>query len=68
MKSVSSLLAIVLAASSVTVGDEAEPRVTTVARIKGLISFWDFSLMQEGRHRERWARNTNCQVPMGASI
>ena len=49
MTRVVSLLAIVLAASNVTLGDEAEQRATTVAKTKGLIAFWDFSLMQEGK-------------------
>jgi hypothetical protein len=49
MTRVVSLFTIVLAASSVTVGDETGQRATTVAKTKGLIAFWDFSLMQDGR-------------------
>jgi len=43
------LLTIVLAASNTTMGDEAGQRATTVAKTKGLIAFWDFSLMQDGK-------------------
>jgi len=49
MRSVVSLLAIVLAASNVTVADEAGQGATTVAKTKGLIAFWDFSLIHDGK-------------------
>jgi hypothetical protein len=39
MRGVVSLFASVLAASRVTVGDQTQPRATTVAKAKGLIAF-----------------------------
>ena len=44
-----SLFALVLVASNTTLGNEAEQGATTVANTKGLIAFWDFSLMQDGK-------------------
>jgi len=49
MRSIVSLIAIVLAASTVTLGDASEQKATTVAKTKGLIAFWAFSLMHEGQ-------------------
>jgi hypothetical protein len=49
MRQVVSLFAIVLAASSVTVGSETQQNATTVAKTRGLIAFWDFSLMLDGK-------------------
>ena len=41
--------AILLVASNVTLGNEAEERIASVAGTNGLIAFWDFSLMQDGK-------------------
>jgi hypothetical protein len=50
MKSILAAVSIVLASFGAVLGSEpAQQRVTQVAETKGLIAFWDFSLMKDGK-------------------
>ena len=49
MKKIVSVSAIVLATTCALLGAEPAERVSEVAKTKGLVAFWDFSLMQDGR-------------------
>jgi hypothetical protein len=51
MKRAISVLCVAFAASTTLSGGEPEQHVKTVADTEGLIAFWDFSLMEEGKQK-----------------